>query len=150
MAFRWKLAQVLLHKKFPLTNGFEDTTLDNFRQFSVQKSNFIQIIHDHNDWVTIYSDSVAEKSIIYLCDSLQKSEVSKYISRVLCSIWQSFESKMKRSSKPVQQHLNGFDCGVYAIAYATNIIAFDRDLAGLSYDRQEWENIYCDVCRRVV
>ena len=35
------LAQVLLHKKFPLTNGFEDTTLGNLRQFSVQKNNFM-------------------------------------------------------------------------------------------------------------
>ena len=65
------LAQVLLHKEIPLTNGFEDTTLGNLRQFSVQKNDFIQVIHDHNHWVTIYSDSVAEKSIIYLCDSLQ-------------------------------------------------------------------------------
>ena len=65
------LAQLLLHKKFPLTNGSEHTTLGNLRQFSVQKNDFIQVIHDHNHWVTIYSDSVAEKSIIYLCDSLQ-------------------------------------------------------------------------------
>ena len=36
----------------------------------------------------------------------------------------------------MQQQLNGFDCGVYAIAYATDI-AFDRDPASLSYDRQE-------------
>ena len=43
---------------------------------------------------------------------------------------------MKIMSKPVQQHLNGFDCGVYATAYATNI-AFDRDPASLFYDRQE-------------
>ena len=36
----------------------------------------------------------------------------------------------------MQQQLNGFDCGVYAIAYATDI-AFDRDPASLSYGRQE-------------
>ena len=64
------LAQVLLHKKFPFTNGFDDTTLGNLRQFSVQKNNFIQIIHDLNHWVTIYFDSVAEKSFLYLCDAL--------------------------------------------------------------------------------
>ena len=64
------LTQVLLHKKFPFANGFEDTAFGNLRQFSVQKNNFIQIIHDHNHWVTIYSDSVAEKSFLYLCDSL--------------------------------------------------------------------------------
>ena len=48
------LAQVLLHKNFPLTNGFEDTKLGNLSQFSVPKNNFIQIIHDHNHWITIY------------------------------------------------------------------------------------------------
>ena len=36
----------------------------------------------------------------------------------------------------MQQHLNGFDCGAYAIAYATDI-KFDRDPASLFYDRQE-------------
>ena len=43
---------------------------------------------------------------------------------------------MKTISRPVQQHLNGFDCGVYVIAYATDI-AFDRDPVSLSYDLQE-------------
>ena len=127
------LAQVLLHKEILLTNGFEDTTLGNLRQFSVQKNNFIQIIHDHNHWVTIYCDSFAEKFIIYLCDDLQKSELSKYISRLVFSISHISESEMKIISRPVQQHLNGFDCGVYAIAYATDI-AFDRDPASLFCD----------------
>ena len=36
----------------------------------------------------------------------------------------------------MQQQLNGFDCGVYAIAYTTDI-AFDRHPASLSHDRQE-------------
>ena len=130
------LAQVLLHKEIPLTNGFEDTTLGNLRQFSVQKNSFIQIIYDHNHWVAIYCDSFAEKFIIYLCDYLQKSELSKYILRLVFSISRSSESEMKIISKPVQQHLNGFDCGVYAIAYTTDI-AFDRDPASLFYDRQE-------------
>ena len=75
-------------------------------------------------------------SNIYLCDSLQKSELSKYISWLVCSIRHSSESKIKIISKPLQQQLNGFDCSVYAIAYATDI-AFDRDLTSLSYDRQE-------------
>ena len=56
--------------------------------------------------------------------------------RLVCSIRHSSESEIKIISKPVQQHLNRFDCGVYAIAYTTDI-AFDRDPASLSYDRQE-------------
>ena len=31
------LTQVLLHKKFSVTDALENTTLDNLRQFSVQK-----------------------------------------------------------------------------------------------------------------
>ena len=34
------LVQVLLHKEFPLTNGLENTTLGNLKQFPVQKNNF--------------------------------------------------------------------------------------------------------------
>ena len=130
------LAQVLLHKKLPLTNRFENATPGNSKQFSVQKNNFIQIIHDNNHWVIIYSDSAAEKFIIYLCDLLQKSELSKNLSRLVCCIRHSSESEIKIISKPMQQQLNGFDCGVYAIAYATDL-AFDRDPPSLSYNRQE-------------
>ena len=54
----------------------------------------------------------------------------------MCSIRHSSKSEMKIISKPVQQNLNRFDCGVYAIVYATDI-AFDRDPASLSCDRQE-------------
>ena len=36
----------------------------------------------------------------------------------------------------MQLQLNGFDCGVFAIAYATDIV-FDKGMASLSYDRQE-------------
>ena len=52
----------------------------------------------------------------------------------------------------MQQHLNGFDCDVYAIAYATDI-PFDRDPASQEmgkWERRKWENIYCDVCRGVI
>ena len=69
----------------------------------------------------MYSDSVAEKSIIYLCHSLQKSELSKNISLLVCSIRHSSESEIKKIINPVQQQLNGFDCGIYAIAYATDL-----------------------------
>lgn len=67
------LPQILLHKKFPLPNGFEDATLVNLKQPSkkvsvVQKNNFVLIIHDNNHCVTMHSDSAADKSIIYFCD----------------------------------------------------------------------------------
>ena len=35
----------------------------------------------------------------------------------------------------MQQQLNGFDCGVYAVAYAIDL-AFDRDPISLPYDQQ--------------
>ena len=57
------LAKVLLHKKFPLSNRFEDTTLKAV--FST-KNNFIQIIHDHNHW-------------LYIRTQLQRSPTSTFV-----------------------------------------------------------------------
>ena len=74
-----------------------------------------------------------EKSIIYFRDSLQKSELSKYISGLVCSIRHRSEFEIKIIGKPVQQQLNEFDCGVYVIACVTDI-AIGRDPASLYYD----------------
>ena len=80
------LAQYLLHKQFPITKGFEDTTLGKLQQFSAQKNRFIQIIHDNNHWVAIYADSDSDKLIVYLCDSLQQSQVSEVVIKQICRI----------------------------------------------------------------
>ena len=42
------LAQTILLKNFPLIRGFEDTTLDPLNMFSVQTSEFIQVLHENN------------------------------------------------------------------------------------------------------
>ena len=49
-------SQRLLYIWFLLTKGFEDTSLGILKQYSIQKNEFIQIIHDKNHWVTIHAD----------------------------------------------------------------------------------------------
>ena len=105
-------------------------------QFSVQKNGlFIQIIHDNNHWVTIYADSDSDKSIVYLCDLLQKSQVSEVVIKQICRIRNCNSTTIKIISRPVQQQLNDFDCEVYALAYATNL-ANNIDPTNRSYETQ--------------
>ena len=47
-------AQTLLHEQFPGVGGLEDTTLGPIFMFSVQKGEFVQVLHDENiHWVCI-------------------------------------------------------------------------------------------------
>ena len=53
-------SQGLLYNRFPLTKGFQDTSLGILKQYSIQKNGFIQIVHDKNHWVTIHADPETE------------------------------------------------------------------------------------------
>ena len=80
------LLQFFLCQRFPLTKGFEETTLGPQCMFSIQKGEFIQILHDRNHWVTVYAPSEGETDMVYLYDSLQKSTLSKGLAKQICSI----------------------------------------------------------------
>ena len=126
-------SQGFLYNRFPLTKGFEDTSLGILKQYSIQKNGFIQIIHDKNHWVTIHADPETDESTVYLYDSLQKAKVSDSIVKQLCEIRKCSQSMLNIVSIPVQQQLNACDCGVFAVAFATDL-AYDKDPAVQHYD----------------
>ena len=71
------LAQTILVKNFPLISGFEDTTLAPLNMFSVQTSEFVQMLHENNHWATVFSPTERATSAVYLYDSLQKERLNK-------------------------------------------------------------------------
>ena len=85
--------------------------------------------------MTIYAGSDSDKSIVYLCDSLQKSHVKEVVIKQICRIRNCNSTTIKRITQPVQQQLNAFDCGVYAVAYATDL-ANNIDPTNSSYETQ--------------
>ena len=99
------LSQGLLYNTFPLTKGLEDTSLGILKQHSIQKNEFIQIIHDKNHWVTIHADPKTDVPMVYLYNSLQKAKVSDSIVKQVCEIRKCSQSILNIVLMPVQQQL---------------------------------------------
>ena len=118
----WKhLAQTILFKNFPLISGFEDTTLGPLNMFSVQTVDFAQVLHENNHWVTVSLPTERATSVVYLYDSLQKETLNKNLVKQIARLRKSEDAELRAISKAVQQQGNGYDCGIFAIAFATDI-----------------------------
>ena len=118
----WKhLAQTILFKNFPLISGFEDTTLGPLNMFSVQTVDFAQVLHENNHWVTVSLPTERATSVVYLYDSLQKETLNKNLVKQIARLRKSEDAELRAISKAVQQQGNGYVCGIFAIAFATDI-----------------------------
>ena len=108
-------------KNFPLISGFEDTTLGPLNMFSIQTVDFAQVLHVNNHWVTVSSLTERATSVVYLYDSLQKETLNKNVVKQIVRLRKSEDVELRTISKAVQQQGNGYDSGILAIAFATNI-----------------------------
>ena len=115
------LAQSILFKNFPLISGFEDTTLGPLNMLSVQTGEFVQVLHENNHWVTVSSPTESATSVVYLYDSLQKESLNKNLVKQIARLRKSEDAGLCTISKAVQQQRNRYDCGIFAIAFATDI-----------------------------
>ena len=113
--------QTILFKNFPLISGFEDTTLGPLNMFSVQTVDFAQVLHENNHWVTVSLPTERATSVVYLYDSLQKETLNKNLVKQIARLRKSEDAELRAISKAVQQQGNGYDCGIFAIAFATDI-----------------------------
>ena len=108
-------AQMLLHEQFPGVGGLEDTTLGPVRMFSIQKGEFVQVLHDGNiHWVCISNIGCNEREVNYY-DSLSGSSVSRYLIQQIGSIVHVNESEFMINTKKVQKQNNGVDCGLLCL-----------------------------------
>ena len=113
-------AHVCLQKVNPLIEGFQRPTLGPVRNFNIASSEFVQILHTGNaHWVCVSSVGCLPGSV-NLYDSMFHDvielEVEEQVQDLLA------ESFIGINTVPVQQQLNGSDCGVFAIAFATCIV----------------------------
>ena len=115
------LAQAILFKNFPLINDFEDTTLGPLNMFSVQTGEFVQVLHENNHWVTVSSPTESATSVVYLYDSLQKESLNKNLVKQKEHLRKSKDAELRIISKAVQLQGNGYDCGIFAIVFATDV-----------------------------
>ena len=89
--------------------------------FSIQTVDFAQVLHVNNHWVTVSSLTERATSVVYLYDSLQKETLNKNVVKQIVRLRKSEDVELRTISKAVQQQGNGYDSGILAIAFATNI-----------------------------
>ena len=89
--------------------------------FSVQTVEFVQVLHENNHWVTASSPTERETSVVYLYVSLQKETLNKNLVKQIARLRKSEDAELGIISKAVQQQENGYDCGIFAITFATDI-----------------------------
>ena len=128
------LGQTILFKNFPLISGFEDTTIGPLNMFSVQTGEFVQALHENNHWVTVYLPTERATSVVYLYYSLQKERLNKNLVKQIALLRKSEDAELCIISKAVQQQENGYDCGIFAIAFATDI-AYNRKPEQRTYNQ---------------
>ena len=108
-----------MFKSFPFLRGFEDTTIGPLKMFSVQTGEFVQVLVENNHCVTVSSPT--ESAIVYLYDSLQKESLNKNLVKQKEHLRKSKDAELRIISKAVQLQGNGYDCGIFAIVFATDV-----------------------------
>jgi len=119
-------AQNILHRQFPLIDGFLSTTLGMVGQFPVMQSDLIQILHTNRfHWICIstlgINPATKNQADVALYDSLYRG-ITIDTKKQIASLLFSKNKKIDVQVKDVQQQINNsVDCGVFAIVFATSL-----------------------------
>ena len=110
--------QSLLQKQSSIP-GFQDTILGMTLCFEIQRSEFIQILHDgHNHWFTISNIGCKSPAEFLVYDSMYSS-VGHYSKKQIAALLCSKEKEVRLKMMDVQKQSGGYDCGLFAIGFAT-------------------------------
>ena len=119
--------QSLLEKDYPHVGGLQPTFLARKFQFSVQRSEFVQILNVYGShWLTI-SNIGCPTGTINVYDSLPNCYLSSDTKRQIAAIlFLSDQRKITVNFVDVQIQSNGSDCGLYALAFTTSLCCGDN------------------------
>ena len=114
-------AQRLLGKKMPTVTGFQDVVLGRTFSFNVQGDEFVQILHDgHGHWLTISTIGVNYPEVsVY--DSMYPS-TSTNAKNQIASLLATDHNQITLHYLDVQMQSGGYDCGLFAVAFATSLV----------------------------
>ena len=111
-------AQKLLKQKVPARNGFQDVCCGQTYAFDVESSEFTQVLHNgHGHWLTI-STIGAQEAELLVYDSLYPS-ISSSVKRQIAALLATDHDEITLRHMNVQMQSSTYDCGLFAIAFAT-------------------------------
>ena len=120
-------AQIYLKQLNPNIEGFQRPTLGPIRAFDIISGEFIQILNTGgNHWVCLSSIG---------CSSGHVNLYDSFFHDVVCDdIEEQARSLLGQDFRginvvPIQQQLNGSDCGIFAIAFATSLVFMQDPLS---------------------
>ena len=114
-------ASNLLREQFPLIAGLQDPILGSRLQFDIVNSQFVQILHNGELHWVVASDIHSSKSAsVELYDSLYTT-VSMPIKMQISAVMMVQQKRLEISVQNFQRQKGGVDCGVFAIAAATDL-----------------------------
>ena len=132
--------QNLIRRRFPEINGLKSTleiTKPSYK-FEMSDSLIIQVIHcKDNHWITA-SNIGCQESEITIYDSLYKA-IDQRTSEMLSRLF----SKTTFTVKQPQKQTNGYDCGLFALAFATTLAYEKKQLSSTSYDQKQMRPHIC-------
>ncbi|KZS16142.1 Uncharacterized protein APZ42_018158 [Daphnia magna] len=128
------LAMKILKLQHPHIGGLYCSTLGGSLEFpGATGQQWLQIVHDGaNHWLLIAKGfSLPEHVLVY--DSSPGVNVRQHVLSCMASLLQTPKRTMTYIVKGCQKQGNSFDCGVFAIAFATSL-ANGQDPSEIMYD----------------
>ena len=109
-------ASMMLQRRFPEVRGLQHTVLGHNLSFRVIEPPFVQILHvDNNHWMTVIC---IEDTLVKMYDSVYRS-VDTDVTIQAASMIKSSSDYISFRVENTQIQKGGVDCGLFAIAYAT-------------------------------
>ena len=133
-------AQLLLKKVNPAMQGLQSVTRGITMNFDVEPGEFVQILHNgHGHWLTIstvgndHPQVEVYDSVYSCCPTLCKAQIAALLS--------TKQPAVQLKYMDVQMQAGGYDCGLFAIAFATAIV-FGKQPGLFCFDQPKMREHY--------
>ena len=108
--------------------GLLSPTIGKAKQFPVMRNDFIQVLHTGGiHWVCVSNIGCSHNNQVKLYDSLY--------SGIAALLFNQDSDVIEICVAPVDQQTNGTDCGVFTIAFATEL-CYNMDPTSLKFSRR--------------
>ena len=140
-------ASYLLKCQFPSVSDLHDTRYGQDLSFPSTKSPFVQILHAENHWLTVEG---VHASLVKVYDTMKYATTSD-VKCQIAAIMQSSSKSITLQLEPTQEQFGDSDCGLFSIAYATEL-CYGNDVSSLRYyqDRLRSHLIECLKSKRMI